>query len=114
MWRLHLASSFRRMTRRLSDDVPLRGKLGPNDGREKMLTGKWEGGGDGNMNENEDRNGHNGRYEGMNGSGNRGNFREDQGENGDPGNLRNDSRGEVEYARESVTPTGNQQPLAQN
>ena len=50
----------------------------------------------------------------MNGSGNGGNFREDQGENGDPGNLQNDSRGEVEHAREWVTPTAYQQPLAQN
>ena len=46
----------------------------------------------------------------MNGSGNGRNFREDDGEDGDPDNLRNDSRGEVEYARECVTPTGNQQP----
>ena len=63
---------------------------GPKDGREKTLTGKWERGGDGN------RNGYI--------------FRQDDGENGDPGNLRNDSRGEVEQAREWVTPTGNQQP----
>ena len=46
----------------------------------------------------------------MNGSGNGCIFREDDGENGDPDNLRNYSRGEVEHAREWVTPTGNQQP----
>ena len=62
------------------------------------------------MNKDKDRNGHNGRYGAMNGSGNGCVLREDDGENGDPGNLRNVSRGEVEQARESVTPTGNQQP----
>ena len=83
---------------------------GPKDGREKTLPGKWEGSGDGHMNKDKDRNGHNGRYEGMNRSGNGCFFREDDGENGDPGNLRNDSRGEVEQAREWVTPTRKQQP----
>ena len=53
---------------------------------------------------------HDGRYGGMNGSGNGCIFREDDGKNEDPGNLRKDIRGEVEHAREWVTPTGNQQP----
>ena len=52
--------------------------------------GKWEGGGDGNRN---------GCI-----------FIEDDGENGDPGNSRNESRGEVKHARKWVTPTGNHQP----
>ena len=56
---------------------------------------------------------HDGRYGGMNGSGNGCIFREDDGKNEDPGNLRKDIRGEVEHAREWVTPTGNQQPWAQ-
>ena len=104
-WRLQVASSFRRKTRRLPDDIVLRRE-------ETTRPQRPEGGnGQGNRDRNGDRNGHEEMNGGGNGGGNGSGHGSGNGSKGgverEPRNLRCDRRGGSDDATEGVTPTSN-------